>query len=160
MKLMMTFNCIYISIIWALDTLLCQTWFPCLLYEMITHTYQLRLPSGGGSPVNWLSQTRRNLTNEHLNLNFVTKPKFIMLHSFYEEKVFISCVWLIPISRVRTTSKPFRYRYFKVFNQIRNRQNFQLIEKKNHLPENMQRKWLKVWELVVSQIRFVLYYNK
>ena len=48
----------------------------------------------------------------------------------YLKKVFISCVWLIPISWVCTTSKPFRYRYFIVFNQVGNRQYFQLVEKK------------------------------
>ena len=57
--------------------------------------------SGGCDPVNWLSQTRRNLTIEYLNLNFVTTPKLTSLHSFYAEKV-ISCVWLIPVSRVCT----------------------------------------------------------
>ena len=58
--------------------------------------------SGGCNPVNWLSQTRGNLTIEYLNLNFVTTPKLTPLNSFYAEKVFISCVWLIPVSRVRT----------------------------------------------------------
>ena len=81
--------------------------------------------SGGCSPVNWLSQSRTNLATEYLNLNF--EPHFI---TFYAEKVFISCVWLFTISRVRTMSKPFLYRYFKVFNQVGNRQYFQLVGKK------------------------------
>ena len=29
------------------------------------------------------------------------------LHPFYAEKIFISCVWLIPVSRVSTPSSPF-----------------------------------------------------
>ena len=51
--------------------------------------------SGGCNPVNWLSQTRRNLAIEYLNLNLVTTPKLTLLHSFYAKKVFISCVWFI-----------------------------------------------------------------
>ena len=120
-------------------------------------------PSGGRNPVNWLNQTRRNLTTEYLNLNIVTTPELTLLHLFFAEKVFISCAWLITVSLVRamdserTTSKLFWYRYFaaypfgfKVFNQIGNRQYFQLVEKKNILPEKMQRKWLTVWGLVHS----------
>ena len=53
--------------------------------------------SDGYNPVNWLNQTRRNLAIDYLNLNFVTTPKLKPLHSFFAEKVFISCVWLIPI---------------------------------------------------------------
>ena len=82
-----------------------------------------------------MSQTRRNLTIEYLNLNFVTPPKLAPLHSFYVEKVFISCVWLIPV----LANSPFWYRYFagypfglKVFNQIGTRRYFQLIEKKKY----------------------------
>ena len=48
--------------------------------------------SGGCSPVNWSSQTRRNLRIEYLNLNFVTTPKLTPVHSFYAKKVFISCI--------------------------------------------------------------------
>ena len=40
------------------------------------------LYSGGCSPVDWLSQTRRNLTIEYPNLNFVATPKLTPLHSF------------------------------------------------------------------------------
>ena len=47
------------------------------------------LSSSGCNPVNCLSQTRRNLTTEHLNLNFVTTPKLKPLHSSYAGKVFI-----------------------------------------------------------------------
>ena len=39
--------------------------------------------SGGCNPVNWLSQTRGNLTIEYMNLNFVTTPKLTPLHSFF-----------------------------------------------------------------------------
>ena len=40
--------------------------------------------SGGYSPVNWLSQTRRNLAIEYLNLNFVTTLYLILYgKSFY-----------------------------------------------------------------------------
>ena len=53
--------------------------------------------SGGCNPINWLNQTKRNLTIEYINLNFVTRPKLIPLHSFFAEKVFISCFWLIPV---------------------------------------------------------------
>ena len=84
-----------------------------------------------------MNQTRRNLKIEYLNLNFVTTPKLTPLHSFFAEKVFISCVWSIPVSLVRTMSKLFRYRYFaaypfgfKVFNHIGNRWYLQLVEKK------------------------------
>ena len=102
-------------------------------------------PSGGRNPVNWLNQTRRNLTTEYLNLNIVTTPKLTLLHLFFAEKVFISCAWLITVSLVRamdserTTSKLFWYRYFaaypfgfKVFNQIGNRQYFQLVENEKY----------------------------
>ena len=54
------------------------------------------------NPVNWLSQTRRNLSIEYLNLNSVTTRKLTPLHSFYAEKVFVSFVWFISVSRVRT----------------------------------------------------------
>ena len=56
---------------------------------------------------------------------WIFQPHFT---SFYA--IWIFCVWLIPISRVCTTSKLFRYRYLKVFNQVGNRQYFQLVEKK------------------------------
>ena len=79
----------------------------------------------------------RNLTIEHLNINFVATRKLTPSHSFDAGKVFMSCVWLIPVSRVRATSKPFRYQYFaawpfkfKVFNHIGYRWYFQLVEKK------------------------------
>ena len=36
--------------------------------------------SGECDPVNWLSQTRRNLAIEYLNSNFVTTPKLTPLH--------------------------------------------------------------------------------
>ena len=65
------------------------------------------------------------LAIEYLDLNFVTTPKLTPWDSFYAEKVFISCVWWIPILRVHTTSRP-----FKVFNLVGNRQYFKLIEKK------------------------------
>ena len=39
--------------------------------------------SGGCNPVNWLSQSRWNLTIEYLNLNFVPTPKLTLLHSFH-----------------------------------------------------------------------------
>ena len=69
----------------------------------------------GCKPVNWLNQTRRNLTNEYLNLNFVTISKSTLLHSFIAEKFFISCFWLIPVSLARTTFKLYRYRYFAAY---------------------------------------------
>ena len=58
--------------------------------------------NGGCNPVNWLSQTRRNLTIEYLNLNFVTTLKLTPLHSFYAEKAFIPCICLIRLSRMPT----------------------------------------------------------
>ena len=74
-----------------------------------------------------------------LNLNFVTTPKLIPLHSFFAKKVFIICVWLIPASLGCTTSKLFWYQYsaaypfqFKVFNQIGDRPYFQLVETKKY----------------------------
>ena len=45
---------------------------------------------GECSPVHWLRQTRRNLTIEYLNLDFVTTPKLTPLDSFYAEKVFLA----------------------------------------------------------------------
>ena len=39
--------------------------------------------SDGCNLVNWLSQTRRNLTIEYLNLNSVTTPKLTLLHSIH-----------------------------------------------------------------------------
>ena len=38
--------------------------------------------SGRCSLVNWLNQTRRNLTIKYLNLNFVSTPKLTLLYSF------------------------------------------------------------------------------
>ena len=58
--------------------------------------------SGGCNLVNWLNQTRRNFTTEYLNLNFVTTPKLTPLRSSFAERVFLSCVWLIPVLLVRT----------------------------------------------------------
>ena len=126
----------------------------CLLqWELILHHHF----SGECNPVNWLIQTMRNLTNEYLNLNFVTTPKLTPLHSFFAEKVFILfdsfisvsllhtmdySLWIIRwcvlwMRTMDTTSKLFRYRYFaarpfgfKVFNQVGNRRYFQLVEKK------------------------------
>ena len=103
--------------------------------------------SGGCNPVNWLSQTRRNLTIEYLNLNFVTTPKLTPLHSFYSKKVFVSCVWLISVSWVCVHVQAFSIRYFaayrfgcKVFNQIGTRRYFQLVEKgKCFVPENAKK---------------------
>ena len=68
--------------------------------------------SGGCNPINWSNQTRRNLTIEYLNLNFVTIPKLIPLHSFFAEKVFISCFWLIPVLLVRTMDSVPRPSFF------------------------------------------------
>ena len=73
----------------------------CICLRISTSIKFKLYSSGGCDPVNWLSQTRRNLAIEYLNLNFVTTPKLTPLHSFYAEKV-ISCVWLIPVSRVCT----------------------------------------------------------
>ena len=40
-------------------------------------------PSGGGcSPINWLSQTKTNLTLEYMNLNFASATKLTLLYSF------------------------------------------------------------------------------
>ena len=58
--------------------------------------------SGGWDPFNWLNRSRKNLTIDYLNLNFVTIPKLTPMHSFYAEKFFVSFVWLISVSRVRT----------------------------------------------------------
>ena len=50
-----------------------------------------------------MSQTRRNLTIEYLNLSFVITAKLTPLHSFYAENVFVSCIfWLISVLQVRT----------------------------------------------------------
>ena len=68
---------------------------------------QFTLISAGCELVNWLSQTRRNLRIGYLNLNIVTARKLTLLHSFYAEKVFVSCVWLITVSRVRTRASLF-----------------------------------------------------
>ena len=93
-------------------------------------------PSGGCNPFNWLNQTSRNLTTKYLNFNFVITPKLTPLHSFFAEKVFVSCVCPIRVSLVPTTSKSFRYQYFaaypfrfKHFHQIVNRRYFQLVAK-------------------------------
>ena len=88
-----------------------------------------------------MSQTRRNLTIEYLNLNFVTTPKLTPV-------AFILCgkgFYFLRLAHSRFasayTSKPFRYRYFaayrfgfKVFNQIGTRRYFQLVEKKKCFP--------------------------
>ena len=125
-----------------------------MLYEHI---------SGGCNPVNWLSQTRRNLTTEYLNLNFVTTPKLTPMHSFFAEEVFVSCVWLISVSRVRTrpslfdtdilqhTVSDLKFSTRSVPVDISNQ-----LKRKNVLPKKMQRKQLKVWELVHSSTQLML----
>ena len=71
----------------------------CLLqWELILHHHF----SGECNPVNWLIQTMRNLTNEYLNLNFVTTPKLTPLHSFFAEKVFILFDSFIFVSLLHT----------------------------------------------------------
>ena len=71
----------------------------CLLqWELILHHHF----SGECNPVNWLIQTMRNLTNEYLNLNFVTTPKLTPLHSFFAEKVFILFDSFISVSLLHT----------------------------------------------------------
>ena len=84
----------------------------------------------GCSPVNRLSHTRRNLTTEHLNLNFASRTKLPLSHSFYAEKVFISCIWLIPFPECVPRPSLFDTDTFAVFKQIGNRRYFQLVEKK------------------------------
>ena len=128
------------------------------LYPHLRVTY-----SGVCNLVNWLSQTRRNLTIEHLNLNFVTTPKLTPLQSFYAEKVFVSCVWLISVSQLRTRSSLFdtdilqhtvsdlMFSTRSVPVDISNQ-----LKRKNVLPKKMQRKQLKVWELVHSSLQLML----
>ena len=71
----------------------------CLLqWELILHHHF----SGECNPVNWLIQTMRNLTNEYLNLNFVTTPKLTPLHSFFAEKVFILFDSFLSVSLLHT----------------------------------------------------------
>ena len=71
----------------------------CLLqWELILHHHF----SGECNSVNWLIQTMRNLTNEYLNLNFVTTPKLTPLHSFFAEKVFILFDSFISVSLLHT----------------------------------------------------------
>ena len=80
---------------------------------------------GGCNPINWLSQTRGNLANEYLNLNFVTTPKLTPLHSIhFMRKRFLFVAFGSSRFVSAYSSKPFRYRYsaaypfgFKVFNQ-------------------------------------------
>ena len=108
--------------------------FLFLYYSYIhNYLYHANIYSSGCNPVNCLSQTRRNLTIEYLNLNFVTTPKLIPLHSFF--------FFFLRLTHSRFastyTSKPFRCRCFaaypfefKVFNQIGTRWYFQLVEKK------------------------------
>ena len=88
-----------------------KLWRSCNLSSKVEdfklHKWKLHKCSGRCNPVNWFCQTRRNLSIEYLNLNFVTTPKLTPFHSFYAEKVFISCVWLIPVSWVRTRSSLF-----------------------------------------------------
>ena len=71
----------------------------CLLqWELILHHHF----SGECNPVNWLIQTMRNLTNEYLNLNFVTTRKLTPFHSFFAEKVFILFDSFISVSLLHT----------------------------------------------------------
>ena len=98
-----------------------------------------------------MNQTKRNLKIKYLSLSFVTTPKLTLLYSFFAEKVFISCVWLIRVSLVRTMDSVPRPSFFdtnisaadpftfKVLNQIGNRQNFQLFEKKCFGRENVKK---------------------
>ena len=67
---------------------------------------------GWCNPVKWLNESWKNLTVEYLNLNFVTTPKLTPLHSFFAEKVFISCVWVTPVLLVRTMDSVPRTSFF------------------------------------------------
>ena len=105
--------CTHIHI--AMCVCLCLSVYETAIYSYIytmqsvysyTHSEKLQfiecvsLFSGGCNLVNWLSQTRKNLTIEYLNLNFVITPKLTPLHSFYAVKVFVFCVLLIFVLRV------------------------------------------------------------
>ena len=84
-----------------------------------------------------MSQTMRNLTIELLNLIFVSTTKLTLLHSFYTKKVFISCVLLIAVSRVHTTSKLFdtdilQHSLLDLLFQTDSRRYFQLVENKKY----------------------------
>ena len=103
---------------------------------MLLSKIQQSYCSGGCNPVNWLNQTRRSLTIEHLNLNFVTTPKLTPFHLVYAEKGF--CFLRLAHFHFASgyTSKPFPYRYFaayrfefKVFNQVGTRWYFELVVK-------------------------------
>ena len=96
--------------------------------------------SGEWNPFNWLSQTRRNLTSEYLNLNFVTTPKLTPLHSIHfmwKRFLFLAfgsfpfreCVHFQAFSIPIFCSISFFG--FKVFNQLGTRWYFQLVENKN-----------------------------
>ena len=71
------------------------------------------LISGGCSPVDWLSQTRRNLTTEFLDLKFESSRKLYKNLVFYEnintvafirKGFYFLAFLLIPVSQVHTTS--------------------------------------------------------
>ena len=68
------------------------------------------ISSGGCNPVNWLSQTTRNLIIEYLNLNFVTTPKLTPLHSIhFMRKRFLFLFFNIFIYKI------FANRFFKSY---------------------------------------------
>ena len=102
------------------------------------------------------------MTIEYLNLNFVTTPNLTPLHSFFAEKVFISCVWLIPVSLVPTLDRVARPIFFdtdiwqhilsdlKLSARSATVDIFNQLKRKNVLSEEMQREGLKLWELVHS----------
>ena len=94
--------------------------------------------SGRCNPVNWLSQTKRNLIIEYLNLNLATTPKLTPLHSFYAEKVFVSCAVHYRFVPFRVRTRPSLFDTDILQHTISNlnfqpddtRRYFQLVEKK------------------------------
>ena len=142
-----------------------------LLFRTLLSKFNVRnrlnyssLHIGGYNSFNQLNQTRRNLTFDYLNLNFVTTP----LHSYFAENTFISCFWLIPVSLVGIMDSIRRASFFEtdifqrilfgfnIFNQIGAVDMLNQLKRKNVLPEKIQKKWLNVWELVHSSPQLIL----
>ena len=130
---------IFIFCSWRSDLIYFQNWFIFFL----CHLCHFNKISGGCIRVNWLSQTRKKLTIEYLNLNFVSTPKLTPLYSFYTEKGFflafgsfpfwecVPCPSLFGTDILHIASR------IKVFDQKADRRYFELVEIEIFLPDKM-----------------------
>ena len=110
-----------------------------------------RLPSFASdecSPVNWLSQTRRNLTIQFLNLDFASNQKMNSVASIFCVEVFIflcfasfpfcKCIPLLSLFDINILQDGVRD--LKISTRSVTVNTFNWLRRKKILPENMDKK--------------------